>query len=50
MSMLELNTLRQTPLVTEPFEYLIVPQFVKAEPWRRLNATSRRSRAAAASR
>ena len=31
MSMLELNTLRQTPLVTQPFEYLIVPQFVKAE-------------------
>lgn len=31
MSMLDLNALRETPLVTEPFEYLIVPQFVKAE-------------------
>ena len=31
MSMLELDALRQTPLVAEPFEYLIVPRFIKAE-------------------
>jgi hypothetical protein len=31
MSMLELNLLRQTPLVTRPFEHLLVPRFVKAE-------------------
>lgn len=31
MSLLELHTLRQTPLVAQPFEYLIVPQFVKPE-------------------
>jgi hypothetical protein len=31
MSMLELNQLRETPLVSEPFEHLVVPRFVKAE-------------------
>lgn len=31
MSMLRLDLLRQTPLVTEPFEYVIIPQFVRSE-------------------
>ncbi len=31
MSILELDALRQTPLVSEPFEYLLVPRFIKAE-------------------
>jgi len=31
MSMLEIKALRETPLVHEPFEHFIVPQFVKGE-------------------
>jgi len=31
MSMLELAALRETTLISEPFEHLIVPRFVKAE-------------------
>lgn len=31
MSLLDLDTLRQTPVTAEPFEHFIVPQFVKPE-------------------
>jgi hypothetical protein len=31
VSMLDLERFRTTPLTREPFEFLIVPEFVKAE-------------------
>jgi hypothetical protein len=31
LSMLDLERFRATPLTREPFEFLIVPEFVKAE-------------------
>ena len=31
LSMLDLETFRNTPLTSEPFEFLIVPEFVRAE-------------------
>jgi hypothetical protein len=31
LSMLDLERFRNTPLINEPFEFLIMPEFVKAE-------------------
>lgn len=38
MGMLDLAAFESTPLVREPFEYLVVPGFVKAEARERVNA------------
>ena len=39
MAHLQLDKLRLTPLETEPFEYVIVPEFLSAESVRRINET-----------
>lgn len=31
MSMLDLEAFRRTPLVTKPFDYCIIPRFIKPE-------------------
>ena len=31
LSMLDLESFRRTPLIREPFEFLVVPEFIKAE-------------------